>query len=80
MYEEVNSWSDVANIWTKMKDLSVEKRCIGSSWIKINKEIHIFAVSDKHHPSYGRFHLLLVELDEHLRLAGYVPELGSILR
>jgi len=37
MYEEVNSWSDVANIWTKMMDLSVEKRCLGSSWIEINK-------------------------------------------
>jgi len=46
---------------------------------EINKEIHVFAASDKHQTYYGWFHLLLVELDEHLRLAGYVPELRSIL-
>ncbi|RHN45812.1 putative tetratricopeptide-like helical domain-containing protein [Medicago truncatula] len=79
MYAEVNRWSDVAKIRTEMKDLGVEKRCPGSSWIEINKEIHVFAASDKCHPSYGQVHLLLVELDEQLRLAGFVPEMGSVL-
>ncbi|KAK2414097.1 putative pentatricopeptide repeat-containing protein [Trifolium repens] len=79
MYAEVNRWSDVAKIRTEMKDLGVEKKCPGSSWIEINKEIHIFAAADKYHPSYGQVHMLLVELDEQLRLAGYVHELRSIL-
>ncbi|CAJ2670140.1 unnamed protein product [Trifolium pratense] len=79
MYAEVNRWSDVAKIRTEMKDLGVEKKCPGSSWIEINKEIHVFVASDKYHPSYGLVHVLLVELDEQLRLAGYVHELGSIL-
>jgi len=79
MYAEVNRWSDVAKIRTKMKDLGVEKRCPGSSWIEINKEIHVFAASDKFHPSSGQVHSLLVELDEQLRLAGFAPEMGSVL-
>ncbi|KAK2414080.1 Tetratricopeptide repeat (TPR) superfamily protein [Trifolium repens] len=72
MYAEVNRWSDVPKIRTEMKDLGVEKKCPGSSWIEINKEIHVFASSDKYHPSYGQVHLLLVALDEQLRLAGWI--------
>ncbi|CAK8541425.1 unnamed protein product [Lathyrus sativus] len=79
MYAEVNRWCDVAKIRTEMKDLGVEKTCPGSSWIEINKELHVFAASDKNHPSYGQVHLFLVELDEQIRLSGYVPEMGSIL-
>ncbi|KAK2415925.1 pentatricopeptide repeat-containing protein, chloroplastic [Trifolium repens] len=45
MYAEVNRWSDVAKIRTEMKDLGVEKKCPGSSWIEINKEIHVFAAA-----------------------------------
>jgi len=62
-----------------MKDLGVEKRCPRSSWIEINKEIHVFAASDKYHPSSGQVHFLLVELDEQLRLAGFASEMGSVL-
>lgn len=79
MYAEVNRWSEVAKIRTEMRHLGVEKRCPGSSWIELNKEIHVFAASDKFHSSYGQVHLLLVELDEQLRLVEYVPESGSIL-
>lgn len=79
MYAEVNRWSEVANIRTTMKDLGIEKRCPGSSWVEIDRQIHLFAASDKYHQSYVQVHLLLAELDEQLRLAGYVPELGTIL-
>ncbi|KAF7825798.1 pentatricopeptide repeat-containing protein [Senna tora] len=79
MYAEVNWWSEVAKIRTAMKDLGIEKRCPGSSWVEIGKKIHQFAASDKSHPSYGEVELLLAELDGQLKLAGYVPELGFIL-
>ncbi|CAJ1920798.1 unnamed protein product [Sphenostylis stenocarpa] len=79
MYAEVNRWSEVARIRTAMKDLGVEKRCPGSSCVEINKRVHVFAASDTYHPSYSQLHLLLAELDDHLRLAGYVREPGSIL-
>ncbi|XP_027353148.1 pentatricopeptide repeat-containing protein At1g06143-like [Abrus precatorius] len=79
MYAEVNRWSEVAMIRKTMKDLGIEKRYPGFSWVEIDKKMHLFAASDKYHPSYDQVHLLLAELDDQLRLAGYVPELGSIL-
>lgn len=79
MYAEVNRWSEVAKIRTTMKDLGVEKRSPGASWVEINKRVHVFAASDTYHPSYSLVHLLLLQLDDQLRLTGYVPELGSIL-
>lgn len=78
MYAEVNRWSEVAKIRTSMKDLGVEKRCPGSSWIEIDKKVHLFAASDICHPSYGQINLLLTELDEQLRLVN-APEVWSIL-
>jgi len=33
----------------------------------------------KYYASYSQVHLLLLQLDDQLRLAGYVPELESIL-
>ncbi|KAK7256083.1 hypothetical protein RIF29_29517 [Crotalaria pallida] len=78
MYAEVNRWREVVKIRTTMKDLGIEKRCPGSSWVEIDKKIHLFATSDKYHPSYGQVNLLLTELNEQLRLAGFVPELGSL--
>ncbi|KAK7395444.1 hypothetical protein VNO78_16002 [Psophocarpus tetragonolobus] len=79
MYADVNRWNEVAKIRTTMKDRGVEKRSPGSSWVEINKRIHLFAASDTYHPSYNQLHSLLAELDDQLRLAGYVPELGYIL-
>ncbi|KAL9303468.1 hypothetical protein ACSQ67_020731 [Phaseolus vulgaris] len=79
MHAEVNRWSEVAKIRTAMKDLGVEKRCPGASWVEINKRVHVFAASDTYHPSYSQFHLLLAELDDQLRLEGHVPEQESIL-
>ncbi|KAL2317713.1 hypothetical protein Fmac_031589 [Flemingia macrophylla] len=76
MNAEINRWSEVTKIRTTMKDQGVEKRCPGSSWVEINKRIHQFAASDIYHPSYSQLHFLLAELDDQLRLAVYVPEVG----
>ncbi|XVF32420.1 hypothetical protein REPUB_Repub17cG0080900 [Reevesia pubescens] len=62
-----------------MREIGVEKRCPGSSWIEMENEIHQFAASDKSHLASDEIYLLLAKLDVQLKLAGYVPELGSIL-
>ncbi|KAK7293141.1 hypothetical protein RJT34_16002 [Clitoria ternatea] len=79
MYAEANRWSEVSKIRTTMKDLGVEKRCPGHSWVEINKKINLFAATDTCHPSYSHVHLLLAELNDQLKLADYVPELESSL-
>lgn len=78
MYAEVHRWGDVAKIRTTMKELGVEKRCPGSSWIEMERRVHQFAASDKSHPASDEIFLLLAELDGQLKLAGFVPELGSV--
>ena len=75
MYAEVNRWGEVAKIRAAMKNLGVEKKCSGSSWIEMERKIHQFAASDKSHPASNEIYLLLAELDGKLKLAGYVPEL-----
>jgi pentatricopeptide repeat protein len=75
MYAEVNRWGEVAKIRAAMKDLGIEKRCPGSSWIEMEKKTHQFSASDKSHPASSEIHMLLPELDGQLKLAGYVPEL-----
>lgn len=75
MYAEVNRWGEVAKMRAAVKNLGVEKKCPGSSWIEMERKIHQFAASDKSHPASNEIYLLLAELDGKLKLAGYVPEL-----
>ncbi|XP_022759762.1 pentatricopeptide repeat-containing protein At1g06143 [Durio zibethinus] len=79
MYAEVNRWGQVANVRHMIRELGVEKRCPGSSWIEMENKIHQFAASDKSHLASDEIYLILAELNVQLKLAGYVPELGSIL-
>ncbi|KAK4268282.1 hypothetical protein QN277_024961 [Acacia crassicarpa] len=78
MYAEATRWSEVAKIRSTMKELGIEKRCPGSSWVEIKKEIHQFAAFEKSHPCFVEVHLLLTELNGQMKLAGYAPELDFI--
>ena len=75
MYAEVNRWGEVGKIRAAMKNIGVEKKCPGSSWIEMERKIHQFVASDKSHPASSEIYLLLAELGGQLKLAGYVPEL-----
>ena len=79
MYAEVNRWSEVTKIRVAMKELGIEKRCPGSSWIEMERKIYQFAASDQSHPASEEIYLLLAELDGQMKLAGYRPQLWSIL-
>ncbi|PPS00196.1 hypothetical protein GOBAR_AA20460 [Gossypium barbadense] len=79
MYAEVNRWGQVAKIRQMMRELGVEKRCPGSSWIEMENEIHQFSASDKSHLASDEIYSILTELDVQLKRAGYLPALGSLL-
>ncbi|KAE8676778.1 Pentatricopeptide repeat-containing protein [Hibiscus syriacus] len=79
MYAEVNRWGQVAKIRQRMRELGVEKQCPGSSWIEMDNEVHQFAASDKSHPASNEIYSILAELDVQLKLAGFVPALGSLI-
>ncbi|KAF5934732.1 hypothetical protein HYC85_025861 [Camellia sinensis] len=76
MYAESNRWNEVAKIRSTMKVQGVEKTSPGSSWIEMDSKIHLFAASDKSHPYLAKIYVVLGELDGHLKLAGYQPEVG----
>lgn len=78
MYAELNRWPEVRKIRLNMKELGVEKRCPGSSWIEIERKIYQFTASDKSHLASDKIYFLLVELDGQLKLAGYEPDPSSI--
>ncbi|KAL8201749.1 hypothetical protein R6Q57_010896 [Mikania cordata] len=73
MFAEANRWSEVARMRATMKDLRVEKKIPGSSWIEINGKIHRFSASDKYHESCKEIYLLLDRLYEKPVLAPCIP-------
>ncbi|KAF5768182.1 putative tetratricopeptide-like helical domain superfamily [Helianthus annuus] len=75
MFAEANRWSEVARIRSTMKDLCVEKKSPGSSWIEINGKIHRFSASDKYHESCEEIYFLLNRLYGKPVLYLSVPEL-----
>ncbi|KAL5796554.1 hypothetical protein ACOSQ2_001374 [Xanthoceras sorbifolium] len=79
MYAEVNRWDEVTKIRVAMKELGVEKRCPGSSWIEMERKLHQFAASDQSHLASEEIYMLLAELDGQMKLAGYRPQVGFIL-
>ncbi|KAF8401856.1 hypothetical protein HHK36_012803 [Tetracentron sinense] len=78
MYAEANQWGEVSKVRATMKERGVQKKSPGSSWIEMEGMIHEFVASDKSHPISGEIYTLLAELAGQLKLAGYVPEFGSI--
>ncbi|XP_024970500.1 pentatricopeptide repeat-containing protein At1g06143 [Cynara cardunculus var. scolymus] len=62
MFAEANRWSEVARIRATMKDLGVEKKRPGASWIEIEGKIHQFSASDKYHESSNEIYLVLDKL------------------
>ncbi|KAL5728662.1 hypothetical protein ACHQM5_001723 [Ranunculus cassubicifolius] len=76
MYAEANRWNEVAQLRQKMKELGVEKKCPGSSWIEIDGKVQEFVASDIYHPMCGDICKLLHELDWRLKLENDVLEVG----
>ncbi|KAH9650558.1 pentatricopeptide repeat-containing protein [Citrus sinensis] len=75
MYAEVSRWAEVTKIRVAMKELGIEKRCPGSSWIEMERKVYQFAASDKSHPASDEIYSSLSKLDEQLKLASYVSPL-----
>ncbi|KAK9742360.1 hypothetical protein RND81_03G166700 [Saponaria officinalis] len=68
MYAEANRWKDVAEIRTRMREVGVEKRCPGSSWIEMQNEVHQFVAADKSHIASTEIHGFLDDLYVQLKL------------
>ena len=63
MYAEVNRWGEVVKMRAAMKNLGVEKKCPGSSWIEMERKIHQLAAFDKSHPASNEIY----QIDTHTK-------------
>ncbi|ESQ50606.1 hypothetical protein EUTSA_v10022616mg [Eutrema salsugineum] len=78
MYARENRWRDVAEVRGRMRELGIEKICPGTSFIEIDKRVHMFAIADKSHSASDKVYILLDEIYEQMRLAGYVQETENV--
>ncbi|QHO39044.1 hypothetical protein HN51_005295 [Arachis hypogaea] len=78
IYAAQNRWEHVARIRRSMKDNNVVK-APGYSWIEIQSAVHEFRSSDRLHPELVSIHKKLNELEEKMKMAGYIPDLEFAL-
>ncbi|CAN8295357.1 unnamed protein product [Cochlearia groenlandica] len=78
MYAEENRWRDVAEVRGKMREFCIEKICPGTSWIELDKGVHMFVAADKSHSSSDEVCLLLDEMYAHMGVAGYAHETENV--
>ncbi|KAG6438034.1 hypothetical protein SASPL_102967 [Salvia splendens] len=71
-------WDSARRVRRAMKDIRAIKTP-GYSWIEINSVIHEFRSGDRLHPELKNIHRKLNELEKKMKLAGYVPDLQSVL-
>ncbi|XP_021713877.1 pentatricopeptide repeat-containing protein At2g13600-like [Chenopodium quinoa] len=73
MYAELGRWTDVSSVRKLMIQKGVVKKP-GCSWIEIQSHVHVFMVKDKSHPQNKEIYLVLKNLTNQIKLAGYVPD------
>lgn len=78
VYAANTKWENVSRVRRAMKDIRALKTP-GYSWIEIKNVIHEFRSGDRLHPELTSIHKKLNELEMKMKLAGYVPDLQSVL-
>ncbi|KAL2254342.1 UNVERIFIED_CONTAM: Pentatricopeptide repeat-containing protein, chloroplastic [Sesamum indicum] len=78
MYAEAGMWEEVNHLRALLKSQNVKKNP-GCSWIEIKGKAHLFLGGDASHPQTKQIYLLLEELPEKMKAAGYVPDTSFAL-
>lgn len=78
IYADAGRWEDVARIRTKLNDKGM-KKVPGCSSIEVDGVVHEFLVGDKVHPHSQDIYMMLDEIDQHLKKAGFVPDTSEVL-
>ncbi|KAI3445638.1 hypothetical protein Pfo_002303 [Paulownia fortunei] len=78
MYAEAGMWEEVDNLRALLKSQNVKKNP-GCSWIEIKGKAHLFLGGDASHAQTKQIYLLLEELPEKMKAAGYVPDTSFAL-
>ncbi|XVF31504.1 hypothetical protein REPUB_Repub16aG0151600 [Reevesia pubescens] len=79
IYASQGKWSDVADLRKNMRARCV-KKSPGSSWIEVEKRVHMFTTGDiRAHPEYAMIMRMLEKVGVLLREAGYNPDGSFVL-
>ncbi|PON78028.1 DYW domain containing protein [Parasponia andersonii] len=79
IYAKAGRWKDVA----KIRDLMTRsrlKKVPGWTWIEAYNNFHKFSSGDETHPMSKEIYEMLRNLNEKLKLAGYVPDTSFVLQ
>uniref|UniRef100_A0A0D9X873 DYW domain-containing protein n=1 Tax=Leersia perrieri TaxID=77586 RepID=A0A0D9X873_9ORYZ len=77
-YAAVEDWEKVAEVRKLMKEKGIQTTP-GCTTVELNGEIHEFIAADDSHPRQAEIYEKLDEINKHLRIAGYVPNVSSEL-
>ncbi|XP_062190891.1 pentatricopeptide repeat-containing protein At3g47530 [Phragmites australis] len=77
-YAAVGDWKKVAEVRKLMKDKGIQTTP-GCTTVELNGEVHEFIADDDTHPRKVEIYEKLNEINRHLRIAGYVPNVSSEL-
>nr|AYM00766.1 pentatricopeptide repeat protein [Salvia miltiorrhiza] len=78
MYSEASMW-DEARALRALQKLQNVKKNPGCSWIEIDGKAYMFLSEDASYPQAEEIHLLLREVSERMKAAGYVPDTSCSL-
>ncbi|XVF57635.1 hypothetical protein PTKIN_Ptkin06aG0221200 [Pterospermum kingtungense] len=79
IYASQGKWSEVADLRKNMRAKCV-KKSPGSSWIEVDKRVHMFTTGDSRaHPEHAMIMRMLEKLGVLLREAGYNPDGSFVL-
>ncbi|XP_047047203.1 pentatricopeptide repeat-containing protein At3g47530-like [Lolium rigidum] len=77
-YATVGDWTKVADVRKLMKENGIQTTP-GCTTVELNGELHEFVADDDSHPRKAEIYSKLDEINTHLRIAGYVPNVSSEL-
>lgn len=79
VYASQGKWEDVENVRAQMREHNV-KKVPGCSTVEIDGVLHEFTAGDKLHPRSDEIYAAIDALMEKLKLKGYKPDTGALLR
>ncbi|GMH11965.1 hypothetical protein Nepgr_013806 [Nepenthes gracilis] len=78
MYASGGKWECVSKARSLMRLAAVKKEA-GCSWVTMKDGVHVFVAGDKSHPEKDAIYRKLIELQQKMRDAGFVPQTGFAL-
>ncbi|KAG2327967.1 hypothetical protein Bca52824_010695 [Brassica carinata] len=77
-YSSVGKWEKVSELRSLMKEKSIHTKP-GCSAMELQGKVHEFIVDDVSHPRKEEIYSMLAEINQQLKIAGYVAEVASEL-